>query len=116
MSLPRPMGSRTPSARPNSWRRQSTAVSPVGVTSWRPWQTTNNAGMRRNSPIRSSPLRPRPINRSPIQQGQGPYTQAIAQNQEATAGFWGLFAQTMLPGEFFSEQHVRTLLQSPEGR
>jgi hypothetical protein len=35
--------------------------------------------------------------------------------RSATAGFWGLFAQTVLPGEFFVEQHVRTLLQSHTG-
>ena len=48
--------------------------------------------------------------------GAGALYAAIAQNPAATAGFWGLFAQTVLPSEFFAEEHVRTLLQSTEGR
>ena len=47
--------------------------------------------------------------------GAGALYAAIARNPEATADFWGLFAQTVLPGEFFSEQHIRTLLQSNAG-
>jgi 2-polyprenyl-6-methoxyphenol hydroxylase-like FAD-dependent oxidoreductase len=52
---------------------------------------------------------------APDPEAAGALYAAIARNSEATAGFWGLFAQTMLPGEFFSEQHVRTLLQSNAG-
>jgi 2-polyprenyl-6-methoxyphenol hydroxylase-like FAD-dependent oxidoreductase len=52
---------------------------------------------------------------APDPEAAGALYAAIAQNSDATAGFWGLFAQTMLPGEFFSEQHVRTLLQSNAG-
>lgn len=48
-------------------------------------------------------------------QAAGALYAAIAQSPAATAGFWGLFAQTMLPSEFFAEQHVRTLLQSTAG-
>jgi flavin-dependent dehydrogenase len=51
----------------------------------------------------------------PDPEAAGALYAAIAQNSDATAGFWALFAQTMLPGEFFSEQHVRTLLQSNAG-
>jgi flavin-dependent dehydrogenase len=52
---------------------------------------------------------------APDPEAAGALYAAIAQNSDATADFWGLFAQTMLPGEFFSEQHVRTLLQSNAG-
>ena len=47
--------------------------------------------------------------------GAGALYAAIAQHPAATAGFWGLFAQTVLPSAFFAEEHVRTLLQSTEG-
>ena len=52
---------------------------------------------------------------APDPAGAGALYAAIAQNPEVTASFWGLFAQTVLPGEFFSEQHIRTLLQSNVG-
>jgi 2-polyprenyl-6-methoxyphenol hydroxylase-like FAD-dependent oxidoreductase len=52
---------------------------------------------------------------APDPEAAGAFYAAIAQDPEATAGFWGLFAQTMLPDAFFSEQHVRTLLQRHAG-
>jgi 2-polyprenyl-6-methoxyphenol hydroxylase-like FAD-dependent oxidoreductase len=36
--------------------------------------------------------------------------QAISKNPEATAGFWGVFGQTVLPAEFFSEENCKQLL------
>jgi 2-polyprenyl-6-methoxyphenol hydroxylase-like FAD-dependent oxidoreductase len=36
--------------------------------------------------------------------------QAISQNPEATAGFWGVFGQTVSPAEFFSEENLKKLL------
>jgi 2-polyprenyl-6-methoxyphenol hydroxylase-like FAD-dependent oxidoreductase len=36
--------------------------------------------------------------------------QAISTNPEATAGFWGVFGQTVSPAEFFSEENLKKIL------